>query len=327
MKLLPIGLRSHKATTAYGLRTTSRWQVGATLMVLCSLAACGSLPMVDVPAEVHSSRIDHLVIHFTGGDFAESMDLLSQRSNVPVSTHYLVPESGDPTYPRRRPQIHRLVEEQRRAWHAGESYWHGDTSLNARSIGIEIVNQARCIDIDPDLDPRTPENQQCVFPPFDPEQIALVIELVHDILDRYPDLDPEDIVGHADIAPERRLDPGPLFPWRELYEHGIGAWYDDATAAKYLKEFEVRPPDLMLLQHALSAYGYRIDPSGENDPQTRFVLRAFQSHYRPSNWSGEPDAETAAILFALIEKYRPDELEDLRSVADDACVNSSARAN
>ena len=99
-------------------------------------------------------------------------------------------------------------------------------------------------------------------------------------------------------------------PWRELHEHGIGAWYDDDTVAKYLEEFESRPPELTLLQHALNAYGYQIEPSGENDPQTRFVLRAFQLHFRPSNWSGGSDVETAAILFALIEKYRPEALND-----------------
>ena len=101
--------------------------------------------MVNVPAETHSSRIDHLVIHFTGGNFSESMHVLTQRTEVPVSVHYLVPENGDSTYPRRRLQIHRLVDEQRSAWHAGESYWHGVVSLNTRSIGVEIVNQGRCI--------------------------------------------------------------------------------------------------------------------------------------------------------------------------------------
>ena len=283
--------------------------------------------MVDVPAEVHSSRIDHLVIHFTGGDYAESLRLLTQRTNFPVSSHYLVPESGDPTYPNRRLRIHRLVDETRRAWHAGDSYWHGDTALNARSIGVEIVNQAHCIDVDKSLDPSPPENQRCIFPAFDPVQIELVIKLAQDILERYPDLDPEDVVGHADIAPDRRLDPGPMFPWRELYENGIGAWYDEDTAAKYLEEFSVSPPDLVLLQCALSAYGYRILPNGDNDPQTRYVLRAFQSHFRPSNWSGTADAETAAILFALVEKYRPNELQDLRNANGNACVDQSGHAN
>ena len=109
-------------------------------------------------------------------------------------------------------------------FHAGESYWHGDESLNHHSIGIEIVNGARCIDIDPDLDTEAPENQRCVFPEYGPEQLDLVIKLARDILDRYPGMDPVDVVGHADIAPDRRVDPGPKFPWRQLYEYGIGAW-------------------------------------------------------------------------------------------------------
>ena len=292
-----------------GLRT------GLTITILHALAACSPLHMVNVPAETHSSRIDHLVIHFTGGNFSESMHVLTQRTEVPVSVHYLVPENGDPTYPRRQLRIHRLVDEQRSAWHAGQSYWHGVVSLNTRSIGVEIVNQGRCTSIDPHLDTKTPENQQCEFPDYDPEQLDLVIKLLRDILDRHPGMDPVDIVGHADIAPDRRADPGPKFPWRELHEHGIGAWYDDDTVAKYLEEFEAQPPELTLLQHALNAYGYQIEPSGESDPQTRFVLRAFQSHFRPSNWSGRSDVETAAILCALIEKYRPEELSDLREIS------------
>ena len=324
MKLFPIELRNRFALALRSRRATARLRIGFTSAVLCALTACGSLHFVNAPAETHSSRVDHLVIHFTGENFAESMRLLTQRTETPVSVHYLVPEDGDPTYPRRRLRIHRLVDEQRRAWHAGDSYWHGEVSLNARSIGIEIVNGARCIDIDPDLDTKTPENQRCVFPEYDPEQLDLVIKLARDILDRYPGMDPVDVVGHADIAPDRRVDPGPKFPWRQLYEHGIGAWYDDDTVAKYLKEFEARPPELTLLQRALNAYGYRIEHSEENDPQTRFVLRSFQSHYRSSNWSGKPDVETAAILFALIEKYRPEALADLRSVGSRRHLNGKS---
>ena len=137
---------------------------GLTITILHALTACSSLHMVNAPAEVHSSRIDHLEIHFTGGNFSESMHVLTQRTEVPVSVHYLVPENGDPTYPRRQLRIHRLVDEQRSAWHAGQSYWHGVVSLNTRSIGVEIVNQGRCTSIDPHLDTKTPENQQCEFP-------------------------------------------------------------------------------------------------------------------------------------------------------------------
>lgn len=276
-----------------------------------TLVGCGRLDLVDVPAEVQSERIDHLVIHFTGEDFAESLRLLSERTKVPVSAHYLVPASNDPTYPRRRLQVHRLVDEHRRAWHAGTSYWAEATELNARSIGIELVNESRCTVLVRDFAPSSPENQRCEFRPFDPEQIELVIALAREILERNPDIDPEDVVGHGDIAPDRRIDPGPTFPWRTLYEHGIGAWPDAEAVTRYRARFEATPLDTARLQRALGAYGYRIDVTGDSDPQTRFVLRAFQAHFRPLNWSGQADAETAAILFALLEKYRPDALLEL----------------
>ena len=279
--------------------------------VLYTLAACGGSPVVDVASTSHSGRVDHLVIHFTSESFAESMRLLTQRTDTPVSAHYLVPARDDPTYPRRRLRIHRLVDEGRRAWHAGRSDWRGVTALNARSIGIEIVNRSRCVDDLADPPSQTPESQSCVFLDYDPEQIELVVELALEILERHPDIDPVDVVGHADIASDRRVDPGPTFPWRTLYERGIGAWYDSDTALEYVALFAARPPELTLLQRALSAYGYRVEHSGAADTQTRFALRAFQMHYRPSDWSGEPDAETAAILFALIEKYRPSALAGL----------------
>ena len=156
-----------------------------------------------------------------------------------------------------------------------------------------------------------PPEDRCEFRDFDAEQIDLVIELVLDILERHPRIDPADIVGHSDIAPERRLDPGPKFPWRRLYEHGVGAWYDDDTVDRYRERFEARPPTPAQLQRALRSYGYDVDETGEHDTRTQTVLRAFQLHFRPSDWSGQPDAETAAILFALLEKYRPRALSRL----------------
>lgn len=286
----------------------SRFPPIALASALVTVAACGPLRIVDMPAEVQSERIDHLVIHFTGESYAESMRLLTQRTQIPVSAHYLVPAPDDPTYPRRRLQVHRLVDEAQRAWHAGRSYWAGSTSLNARSIGIEIVNTSRCTNIDPELEPDTPANQRCEFHEFAPEQIELVVALARDILERNPNIDPEDVVGHGDIAPDRRIDPGPTFPWRTLYDNGIGAWPDDETVALYVTRFRTEPLDISRLQRALTAYGYEVAETGVLDPQTQFALRAFQAHFRPSNWSGHPDTETAAILFALIEKYRPDAL-------------------
>lgn len=278
-----------------------------------ALTACSAQRHVDAPSSNWSSRVDHVVLHFTGERFSDALRLLTERTERPVSAHYLVPEGGDITYPRRRLRVHRLVDEGQRAWHAGDSYWRGVTALNARSIGIEVVNRSRCVVVE--QGPSTPANQRCEFHDFDPEQIALVIALLKDILERYPRIDPVDVVGHADIAPDRRADPGPTFPWRTLYEHGIGAWYDEAMVARYRARFEAAPPRLVLLQRALEAYGYGVEATGALDSQTQFALRAFQMHFRPSDWSGQPDLETAAILFALLEKYRPTALVRLEQMA------------
>ncbi|MYH33335.1 MAG: N-acetylmuramoyl-L-alanine amidase [Gammaproteobacteria bacterium] len=279
-------------------------------MTAFALLACTPLRFVDVASENQSSRVEHLVMHFTSVDFAQSMRMLTERGERPVSAHYLVPESGDPTYPHPRLRVYRLVDEEHRAWHAGRSHWNGDDALNASSIGIEIVNRSACSPVPLGTEPDPPEDR-CEFHDFDTEQIDLVIELVLDILERHPRIDPADIVGHSDIAPDRRLDPGPTFPWRRLYEHGIGAWYDDDTVDRYRERFEAQPPTLAQLQRALGAYGYDLDETGDHDPRTQAALRAFQMHFRPSDWSGQPDAETAAILFALLEKYRPRALSHL----------------
>lgn len=291
-----------------------------TAILLFGISSCASLNVIDLPSENHNSRINYLVLHFTSENFAESLRLLTKRTENRVSVHYLVPEPGDETYNRRRARIHRLVTEDRRAWHAGQSYWAGADALNDTSVGIEIVNQSACVDNDPDTEEPTPEQQTCTFLAFPDEQIDLVIELAMDILERNPDIDPVDVIGHGDIAPTRRVDPGPLFPWKRLYDNGIGAWYDDDTVARFRERFDQSLPDLLRLQSALKAYGYLVEETGENDTQTRFVIRAFQMHFRPTHASGQLDAETAAILYALIEKYRPDSLPDLSGNTDDGML-------
>jgi len=274
------------------------------LCLLLVLSGCSSSGMIDVRSENHNSRIQYLVIHFTSENFAESLRLLTQRTDNPVSVHYLVPEPGDDTYNRSSLRIHRLVPETRRAWHAGRSFWAGADALNDTSVGIEIVNQSACVDNDPETESPTPEEQTCRFLAYPESQLELVIELASDILERNPEIDPVDVIGHGDIAAGRRVDPGPRFPWKRLYDNGIGAWYDDDTVAAYRKQFDQALPDLASVQTALGNYGYLIDVTGQNDAQTRFVVRAFQMHFRPAAASGQLDAETIAILFALIDKYR-----------------------
>ncbi len=267
--------------------------------------------MVDAPSVNQNSRIQFLVLHFTSQPFDESMRLLTQRTDRPVSVHYLVPEPGDATYPRKDLRIHRLVPEHRRAWHAGQSFWNGNVALNGASIGIEVVNQSSCESTNPAAEIQTPDMQSCTFRDYPEAQIQLVIELAKDILDRHPDIDPVDVVGHSDIAPSRRLDPGPTFPWKRLYEHGIGAWYDDSTVDAYRRRFADSPPSIEVLQRGLRAYGYSVQETGELDVQTRFALRAFQMHFRASSFDGLPDPESTAILFALLEKYRPRALSEI----------------
>ena len=129
---------------------------------------------------------------------------------------------------------------------------------------------------------------------------------------RYPDIDPIDIVGHADIAPERKSDPGPYFPWQQLYAACIGAWYDQDTVQKYLNIFNKQQlPQIINIQRAMSVLGYPLEVNDIWDEQSRYALRAFQQHYRPSDYSGKLDVESVAIVFALVEKYRDIEIGTL----------------
>jgi len=283
-----------------------------------ALHGCATQDVVDAPSANHNSRIDYVVIHHTSENFAESLRLLTQRTDNPVSAHYLVPEPGDPTYDGRRLRVYSLVPESRRAWHAGKSYWAGEESLNDRSIGIEIVNVAWCADAEGARAAPGPGDQLCFYPDFADAQIALVVDLLQGILRRYPEIDPVDVVGHADIAPDRKVDPGPRFPWQRLYRAGIGAWYDDATVLSHWAQFRQQLPPAEVLQRGLAAYGYRIEATGQDDEQARAAWRAFQMHFRPSGVTGTPDAETAAILYALLEKYRPDAIPELAQFAADA---------
>ena len=275
------------------------------------LGACAPYPVVEVDSTNQSSRVDYIVIHFTSENFAESMRLLTEPTPNPVSSHYLIPQRGDATYPRFRLILHRLVPEYRRAWHAGRSYWAGEESLNDRSIGIEIVNLSAC---DPDAtDPEQVQrlSESCTFTGFDDDQIEMLVNLLHDILERYPGIDPVDIVGHSDIAPARKFDPGPLFPWKRLYDAGIGAWYEEDTVARYRRRFRDQALTQRQVARALDAWGYRLCAPGVEELALAQALRAFQMHFRAKSITATADVETVSILYALLERYRPDALAGL----------------
>lgn len=272
------------------------------------LAGCTTYKIIDVPSENLNSRVDYIVLHATSQDFAESLDTLTTNSAYPVSSHYLIPHLDDDSYHKDDLAVYRLVPENERAWHAGLSQWGKEVSLNDRSIGIEVVNEFYCNE---QTDPPNIDNLECEFLSYPEHQIELLIRLLKDILNRYPELDPIDIVGHADIAPHRKSDPGPDFPWQQLYDAGIGAWYEESDVQKYAQLFVEQLPKLIIIQRALRILGYPIEDSGLYDEQTRLAFRAMQMHYRPSNYSGNIDIETVTILFALIKKYRFSEMKEL----------------
>ena len=286
----------------------------AALTLFTSACATRDPNRVVVESENQDTRVRTVVIHHTTANFQESLDILTRDSGNPVSSHYLIPEPGDPSYPDKELKLYSLVEEGGRAWHAGTSYWAERSALNDMSIGIELVNQAYCHKSEeaasPDAVDRKPE-KICFYPDFPESQLEILIDLLEEILQRHPEIKPTDIVGHSDIAPQRKVDPGPRFPWQRLYRLGFGAWYDDETVVKYWEQFRKEMPPVLTLQKALHAYGYSIETSGENDAQSTNVVRAFQMHFLPWQVSGELTAETASVLYALLEKYRPEKLGDL----------------
>lgn len=278
-----------------------------------NIVGCTGLQTTDSANQ--NSRVSIIVIHHTTADFGDSLHILTQPSNYPVSSHYLIPEPGDPTYGKSKLKTFQLVDESRRAWHAGTSYWAGKSGLNDQSIGIELVNRTWCHASTEWVDPDSGRpDRLCFYPDFADGQIELLVELLDEILERHPDVRPTHIIGHSDIAPGRKIDPGPRFPWQRLAALGYGAWYDDATVIRYWEKFRAEPLPLPNVQKALAAYGYKIDVTGEYDEQTRNVLRAFQLHFRPWEVTSEVTRESTATLFALLDKYYPETLDELLQI-------------
>jgi N-acetylmuramoyl-L-alanine amidase len=241
-----------------------------------------------------NSRTRFLVLHYTAADFARSVELLT---GPWVSSHYLIPDITDPSYLNagyKDQEVFNLVDENARAWHAGVSQWGNRSSLNDTSIGIEIVNLA------------TDNNGEFFFPPYHPEQIAVLGELALNILARYPDISPTNVVGHSDISIGRKSDPGPKFPWHALYLKGVGAWFDESTRDKYLRHYDYfGVPSRGELLRFFKRYGYDTG-NASSDVGFKALVRAFQLHFRPDNYDGVIDAQTAANLAALVHKYFPE---------------------
>jgi N-acetylmuramoyl-L-alanine amidase len=213
-----------------------------------------------------------IVLHYTGMQSAQAAIDRLRDPQARVSSHYVVEEDGT---------VWRLVPEERRAWHAGVSFWRGHAGLNDRSVGIEIVNPGH----------------EWGYRPFPALQMAAVCDLCLSILSRHR-IPPRNIVAHSDIAPDRKQDPGELFDWEGLAANGVGLWpagVPDAGTTGAVRD----AASLRDVRAALADIGYRVAPEGPLDPALATVLRAFQRHWRPESVTGQADAGTLARLLAV----------------------------
>jgi len=199
--------------------------------------------------------IDHLVLHYTGMKTAAEAVARLCNPAAKVSSHYVVDEDGT---------IYALVGEEMRAWHAGVSFWRGASAVNDRSVGIEIVNPGH----------------EWGYRGFPEVQIMAVRDLCLGILARWPGIEARNVVGHSDIAPDRKQDPGEKFPWAWLAGQGVGVWTDEMAA----------PGDFF---SDLAAIGY------DTSLLAGLVVKAFQRHFLPAHLTGEADVLTAGRAAAL----------------------------
>lgn len=249
-------------------------------LLMAVLAGCASVaPHIDhtYSARGQSSRVKFIVIHYTVGDLQSSLRTLTQQV---VSSHYLVTDSPQPL-------VYALVDESRQSNHAGVSNWKNYTLLNTSSVGIEIVNPGF-----------TESPQGRIWYPYTQGQMDELIPLLKQIVARH-NIPSENILGHNEIAPQRKQDPGPLFPWAQLAAAGLINWPDPLRVAALLPLYQQAMPDAAWFQKKLALHGYAVPQNGELDEATRNVLMAFQMKFRPARFDGFPDPETAAMLEVL----------------------------
>jgi N-acetylmuramoyl-L-alanine amidase len=221
---------------------------------------------------------DIILLHYTGMQSGEAALSRLTTSASKVSSHYVVFEDG---------RIVQCVPETLRAWHAGVSSWGGDTDINSRSIGIEVVNPGH----------------EFGYTDFPLRQIAAVIALCKSIVTRRGPISSDRVLAHSDVAPSRKQDPGEKFPWELLSDSGIGHWV--RAAPLNLDGLKLQPGDrgeaVGRLQRMLRGYGYGIEETGTYDEATRDVMTAFQRHFRQARIDGIGDPSTLLTLRALVE--------------------------
>jgi len=234
------------------------------------------VPSPNQEARVGGRAPDMLVLHYTGMESAEAALEWLMREESKVSAHYLIDEDG---------RITQMVAEERRAWHAGQSLWDGETDLNSCSIGIEIHNPGHDFD----------------YPDFLDLQMRGVEALCLDILGRHA-IRPDRVLAHSDIAPGRKRDPGEKFDWQRLASAGIGLWVEPAPLDS---DAGLGPGDegekVAALQNALQEYGYGVELTTTYGTGLEKVIEAFQRHFRTARIDGRADASTIATLDKLLD--------------------------
>jgi len=234
------------------------------------------VPSANIGERSDGRRPDMILLHYTGMTDADSALALLCVAGSKVSAHYFVFEDG---------RIVQMVSENRRAWHAGKSEWAGETDINSCSIGIEIANPGH----------------DHGYPDFPKRQIAAVTALCRSIQARNA-IAPARVLAHSDVAPARKQDPGEKFPWRTLYESGVGHWVKPAPIMNFGPVLAPgsRGDAVVALQKSLREYGYGIEASGDYDSATVEVVTAFQRHFRPERVDGHADPSTRSTLQELL---------------------------
>ena len=272
----------------------------AIILITLLLFGCSSVQTYDVDTSTYvaknkDSRIKFIVLHYTALNDEKSLRVLT-RDNV--SVHYVVTTKDDDP-------IFSLVPDNERAWHAGKSSFDGRTNINDSSIGIEIVNFGYNTNL-----PFTPiEDNKMNFRPkdyyyeFTDAQIKKVAFLVTYLKEQYK-VNDKYIVAHSDIAPQRKQDPGPYFPWKELYfKYGLGHWYDESDKRDIMSKNRFCTLSPLDIKKEFKKYGYDINDTDIWDDESRKVIYAFQLRFRPEKANGDIDSETYAIIKALNKKY------------------------